>query len=174
MIQRRKDGSQNFYLGWKDYVRGFGNLRNEFFLGLDKINRLTQTSGSQLRVQLGDWSGATAYAKYSSFGVGDSVSIYKLTVSGYSGTAGDSLTYHNGMKFTTNDQDNDQWSGNCAVTYKGAWWYNVCHHSNLNGRYLGTACNGGVTSSYADGVIWFHYKGYNYSLKSSVMMVRRS
>ena len=70
MIQRRKDGSQDFYLGWKDYVRGFGNLRNEFFLGLDKINRLTPTSGSQLRVQLGDWSGATAYAKYSSFGVG--------------------------------------------------------------------------------------------------------
>ena len=47
----------------------------------------------------------TGWANYSNFNVGDSASKYKLFVSGYSkdSTAGDSLSYHNGMKFSTPD-----------------------------------------------------------------------
>ena len=75
---------------------------------------------------------------------------------------------HNGMKFTTEDVDNDIFvNGNCAHKFKGAWWYNKCHSSNLNGHNL--AVN---TTSYADGVIWFQFKGYHYSLKTSEMKVR--
>ena len=176
VIQRRNNGSVDFYRDWTDYVRGFGSVEGEFFLGLDKIHRLTGNYDSQLRTDLTDWSGATAYAKYSIFGIGNYASTYKLTVSGYSGhsTAGDSLTYHSGMKFTTYDQDNDASGVNCAVPHKGAWWYADCHYSNLNGKYLGTASNGGVITSYAEGVIWNHWKGFYYSLKGSTMMVRRS
>ena len=152
VIQRRKNGSVDFYRDWTDYVRGFGSVEGEFVLGLDKINRLTGKYDSQLRTDLTDWSGATAYAKYSIFGTGNYASTYKLTVwrvriLWYS-WPGDSLTSHNGMKFSTYDQDHDTWDAeNCAVTYKGAWWYNACHASNLNGKYLGTASNGGVVTS---------------------------
>ncbi|XP_061169129.1 angiopoietin-2-like [Saccostrea echinata] len=48
------------------------------------------------------------FARYSSFSVGDEQSKYKLSVSGYNGTAGNGLTYHSGANFTTKDQDNDE------------------------------------------------------------------
>ena len=116
-----------FYRYWTDYQQGFGNLSGEFWLGLDKIHRLTPTA-TQLRIDMQDFEGYSAYAQYSSFTVGDSVSKYTLSVSGYSGTAGDSLAYQNGHKFSTRDQDNDADShtgSNCAQAYIGAWWYNI-------------------------------------------------
>ena len=36
MIQNREDGEQDFYLGWDDYVQGFGALHHEFWMGLYK------------------------------------------------------------------------------------------------------------------------------------------
>ena len=80
-------------------------------------------------------NGNTSYASYSTFYIGGSTTNYTLHVSGYSGTARDYLTYHNLMKFTTKDNDNDQWSGNCAIYSTGAWWYKRCYTSNLNGHY---------------------------------------
>ena len=85
-----------------------------------------------------------------------------------SGNSNDSLAEHRGMPFTTKDQDNDYKRGhNCAIRYKGAWWYKECHKSNLNGLYLR-----GQHSSFADGVNWFHWKGYHYSLKRTEMKIR--
>ena len=85
-----------------------------------------------------------------------------------SGNSGDSLAYHRGLPFTTRDKDNDNRGGhNCAIQFKGAWWYDSCHGSNLNGLY-----RRGHHSSYADGVNWIHWKGYHYSLKRTEMKIR--
>ena len=135
VFQRRKDGSVDLYRNWTDYQQGFGILSGEFWLGLDKIHRLTPTA-TQLRIDMQDFDGNSRYAQYANFSVGDSVSKYTLSVSGYSGTAGDSLTFHNGFKFTTRDQNNDRITSlQCAQARKGAWWYYNCHYSNLNGLY---------------------------------------
>jgi len=175
VFQRREDGSVDFYRYWTDYQQGFGNLSGEFWLGLDKIHHLTSTA-TQLRVDLQDFEGNSRYAQYSSFSVGDSASNYTLSVSGYNGTAGDSLAenihgfVHNGQQFSTRDQDNDARSyEHCAQLYKGGWWYAFCHTSNLNGVY-----HGGSHSSYADGVNWYTWRGYNYSLKFTEMKLREN
>ena len=85
-----------------------------------------------------------------------------------SGDAGDSLEYHNGIKFSTKDRDNDlEPGGSCAQHCKGAWWYNGCHYSNLNGLYLR-----GSHTSIGDGVNWYHWRGDYYSLQKTEMKIR--
>ncbi|XP_071177653.1 ryncolin-4-like [Mytilus edulis] len=139
VIQRRLDGSTNFYRGWTAYEEGFGNLTHNFWLGNAKIHKIVTTGNYQLRVDLEDFEGNTAWTKYTKFNIGDATTNYKLKVSGYfeNSTAGDSLTYHNGGMFSTYDRDNDIAFLSCAVRYEGAWWYQRCHQSNLNGAYRG-------------------------------------
>ena len=169
VFQRRMDGTEDFYRNWADYLKGFGDLNGEFWLGLNKIHRLTQAANTTLRVDLADFEGGKRYANYSTFRVLDSSRKYTLNIGGYSGDAGDSMIpQHNGMNFTTFDEDNDHRpDGNCAVYFKGAWWYNQCHLSNLNGQYLS-----GHHTSPADGINWNHWKGFYYSLNTTEMKLR--
>ena len=68
VFQRRMDGSVDFYLNWADYVHGFGNISREHWLGLSKIHRLANwTLPAQLRIDMKDKDGNTAYASYSTF-----------------------------------------------------------------------------------------------------------
>ena len=168
VFQRRINGTVNFYRNWFYYERGFGDVSGEFWLGLGKIHRLT-ASTTELRVDLADFERNMRFAKYSTFSIGDSVSKFRLTVSGYSGTAGESLAHSNNHPFSTKDQDNDGWSGgHCAQARTGAWWYNTCSYSSLNGVYYL-----GPNSPYRKGVYWHHWKGSTYSLKVTEMKVRR-
>ncbi|XP_061674572.1 fibrinogen C domain-containing protein 1-like [Syngnathoides biaculeatus] len=172
VIQRRQDGSVNFFRGWDAYRDGFGTTTGEHWLGLQRISALTRSGGYELRIDMADFENATAFAHYAEFSVGrHSVNPeedgYPLTVDGYSGTAGDSLLKHSGMQFTTKDRDQDQSENNCATYYQGAWWYRNCHTSNLNGQYLG-----GGHASYADGVEWSSWTGWQYSLRFTEMKIR--
>ncbi|XP_078377827.1 tenascin-R-like [Oculina patagonica] len=167
VFQRRQDGSVDFYRGWNDYKAGFGQLTTEFWLGNDKIHRLTASRRRSLRVELEDWNGVKVYAKYGKFNIGDEQAKYRLKVGSYSGTAGNSLAYHNNMAFSTKDKDNDRWNKHCAATYNtGAWWYQSCHFSNLNGQYLGD-------NNDWRGVGWRHFRG-SLSLKFTEMKMRPS
>ncbi|OPL32797.1 hypothetical protein AM593_02555, partial [Mytilus galloprovincialis] len=166
VFQRRMNGETNFYNNWATYKQGFGNQSEEFWLGNDHLHQLTSQGKYKMRIDMEDFENNKKFAFYEKFGVGSESSGYILDVTGYSGDAGDSLTYNNGQKFSTKDKDNDKWGKSCAVSYKGAWWYKSCHYSNLNGSYLK-----GKHKSYADGVNWYHWKGYHYSLKETVMMI---
>ena len=86
VFQKRLDGSVDFYRGWGDYKHGFGNLNGEFWLGLDKIHRMTNSNRNKLRVDLEDTKGKTAYAKYDVFAVSSERSKYQLSLGTYSGT----------------------------------------------------------------------------------------
>ncbi|XP_016386167.1 microfibril-associated glycoprotein 4-like, partial [Sinocyclocheilus rhinocerous] len=57
VIQRRMDGSVNFYRPWKQYKRGFGNVEGEYWLGLENMYQLTRNNKYMLRVDLEDFQG---------------------------------------------------------------------------------------------------------------------
>ncbi|XP_075628314.1 tenascin isoform X4 [Balearica regulorum gibbericeps] len=162
---RRQNGKEDFYKNWKSYVAGFGDPKDEFWIGLENLHKITSQGQYELRVDLRD-KGETAYAVYDRFSVGDAKSRYRLRVDGYSGTAGDSMMYHNGRSFSTFDKDNDSAITNCALSYKGAFWYKNCHRVNLMGRY--------GDNSHSQGVNWFHWKGHEYSIQFAEMKLRPS
>ena len=93
VFQRRLNGSVDYYLGWASYKDGFGNLSSEFWLGNDKLHRLTAADNMTLRVDLEDFDGNITYAEYTTFKVANKSDKYRLLIGGYSGTAGDSLNY---------------------------------------------------------------------------------
>ncbi|XP_032217881.2 ficolin-2 isoform X2 [Nematostella vectensis] len=169
VFQKRQDGSVDFYRNWTEYKHGFGDLQGEFWLGLEKIHRLTSVISNELRVDMEAEAGETAYAQYNIFSIASESKEYELHVYGYSGTAGDSLVaWHNQLPFSTMDKDNDRRTDeNCAVMFKGAWWYDDCHSANLNGEYLN-----GAHEQYAEGIVWYNWKGHGYSLKRTEMKMR--
>ncbi|RMB93598.1 hypothetical protein DUI87_30297 [Hirundo rustica rustica] len=165
---RRWDGSVDFLRDWDSYKRGFGNQLTEFWMGNDNIHFLTSLGPCELRIDLRDFENNYYFAKYASFRVLGESEKYRLVLGDFlGGNAGDSLSYHRDMPFSTTDQDNDMSSFNCATEYKGAWWYNDCHYSNLNGMYWR-----GVHGSYADGINWKTGKEYHYSYKQTEMKFR--
>ncbi|XP_071954178.1 ficolin-1-like [Antedon mediterranea] len=169
VFQRREDGTTDFYRGWAAYKSGFGNVNSEHWLGNDNIYRITSAGHFEMRVDMTSFDGESAYARYENFRLGDESTNYKLVIGTYSGDAGNSLSGHGNKPFSTSDQDNDEnESSSCAVTYKGAWWYTSCHSSNLNGLYLE-----GETEQFATGVVWKTWKTYYYSLKTTEMKIRR-
>ncbi|XP_068460743.1 tenascin isoform X3 [Clinocottus analis] len=162
---RRQSGRLEFFRNWKNYTAGFGDMNDEFWLGLSNLHKITAGGQYELRVDLKD-KGETAYAQYDKFSISEPRTRYKVHVGGYSGTAGDSMTYHHGRPFSTYDHDNDIAVTNCALSYKGAFWYKNCHRVNLMGRY--------GDNSHSKGVNWFHWKGHEHSIEFAEMKIRPS
>ena len=170
VFQRRQDGSVNFQRNRVEYVRGFGYLTGEHWLGLEKIHRLTKWVDfePELRVDLMDFNNETRFEHYNKFYV-NGPSSYTLYASDYSGSAGNSLTYHSGRGFSTADYDVDAYNGSCAITRQGAWWFYNCQNSHLNGVYYYGNSPGGDK-----GVVWNTWRGSSYSLQRTEMKTRPS
>ncbi|XP_004079390.1 tenascin-R isoform X2 [Oryzias latipes] len=163
VFQRRQNGLTDFSRKWSDYRVGFGNLEDEFWLGLDNIHRIASQGRYELRIDMKDGQ-ESVYANYDKFSIGDARNLYKLRIGEYNGTAGDSLSYHQGRPFSTKDRDNDIAVTNCALSYKGAWWYKNCHRANLNGKY--------GESRHSQGINWYHWKGHEFSIPFVEMKMR--
>ncbi|XP_017037209.1 microfibril-associated glycoprotein 4 [Drosophila kikkawai] len=169
VILRRRDGSENFYRSWEEYSQGFGKLSGEFFLGLEKLHFLTTAEPYELYVHIQDFYDDSRDARYDNFVIGNASSSYTLeTLGKYSGDAGDSLAYHKGKPFST--FDHDVLGHGCARRYVGAWWYDQCQRSNLNGQYL----DGGRFEAKLSGrgITWMSWRGYDYGYKFAQMMIR--
>uniref|UniRef100_A0A1I8JIW8 Fibrinogen C-terminal domain-containing protein n=1 Tax=Macrostomum lignano TaxID=282301 RepID=A0A1I8JIW8_9PLAT len=172
-VQHRVSGSVDFYRNWTQYQSEFGEGPDgNYWIGLNSLHTLTSSGARKLRILMKDWNDSISWAEYSSFSVGPESDNYRLSVSGFSGSAGigDSLSYSSGRQFSTKDVDHDaHLESNCAKVYSGAWWFFACHSTHPNGVYKNfSEAIGGM---YAQGTIWNLKYGYYYSLKEFEMMV---
>ncbi|XP_071446519.1 uncharacterized protein [Hetaerina americana] len=174
VIQRRDDlgePRENFNRDWTDYKNGFGDPSKEFWLGNENIYMLTNNEEYTLRVELEDFEGNKRYAQYSHFKIYSEAEYYKLEIDGYEGNAGDSLNDpwygSNNSPFSTYNRDNDRSSLNCASMLKGGWWWKSCGRG-LNGLYL----NDPQDLTARQGIVWFRWRGWDYTLKRASMMIK--
>ena len=173
VIQRRVDGSKSFDKPWKFYRNGFGDFGGNFWLGLNKIKRITDMKTYELYIGLEDQEFSdTAWTRYGSFSLGSESeeTHYKLHISDYysNSTAGDALSFHSEQSFSTPDKDNDaHLDKHCSKEFKGGWWFKDCHESNLNGVWY---ANGDPSRSDNEGIVWQTWQSS--SLKTSVMAIR--
>nr|CAA29289.1 gamma-fibrinogen [Rattus norvegicus] len=193
-FKKRLDGSVDFLKNWIQYKEGFGHLSptgtTEFWLGNEKNHLISMQSTIPyaLRIQLKDWSGRTSTADYAMFRVGPESDKYRLTYAYFiGGDAGDAFdgydfgddpsdkffTSHNGMHFSTWDNDNDKFEGNCAEQDGSGWWMNKCHAGHLNGVYYqgGTYSKSSTPNGYDNGIIWATWKTRWYSMKETTMKI---
>jgi len=124
------------------FKEGFGSKSCNYWLGNELLHQLTKDGLYKLRFDLQALaSGKWYWAEYSTFIVDSEATDYQLTVSGYSGTAGDAMIKANNMKFTTIDNENDfKEPGNCAFLRGGGFWWNKC------GPMLVTTCESRKTN----------------------------
>ncbi|TWW72729.1 Angiopoietin-related protein 4 [Takifugu flavidus] len=174
VIQRRQDGSLDFDQLWEAYVKGFGSLTGESWLGLEKIHSIAKDGGYILNIQLSDWNGDVASVKLP-FSLGGGESKYSLQVrkdgpfSPLERSLGADVLH--GLPFSTRDQDNDQKNDtNCAKHLSGGWWFSSCGHSNLNGRYFQSPPPK-HRHQRKQGIFWKSWRGRYYPLKNTVMLI---
>lgn len=124
IIQRRINGSENFNRSWNAYSEGFGSRDGEFFLGLQKIHRVTMDQRHELYIKMENFEGIIEFAKYDQFAVASERDHFKLlSLGSFSGNVTeDHLTPLIYSKFSTSDRVNDA----CAATRQGGWWFQDC------------------------------------------------
>lgn len=176
IIQRRQDGSINFNQNFETYQKGFGYLEGEYWIGLDRINQLTQSPyqhNTTLRVKMCTFDEECGETRYNNFKVLRNVYNYRAYVTGFdpNSTAGDAMgedadvnrTVHL-QSFSARNRDVDSSrTTHCARESYSGWWHNQCWLANLNGVYLPDAVDDWKA------IHWFPFS--NKSLEYVEMMV---
>ena len=58
------------------------------FEGLEHLNQIISQRPHEMRVDMVDWANVTKYAYYNHFTISPASDKYRLSISGYNGTAG--------------------------------------------------------------------------------------
>ena len=176
LFLRNAHGLITFDKKWVEYKKGFGNVEYDFWLGNEFLHNVTKLYNShiskavELYVIVADEDGGSYYAMYKNFAILSENTSYTLHVSQYfNGTMSDALTYHNNMKFSAKDKDNDNRPGNCIEEFHGfGWWYNSCYEAVLTYMVYDTA-----NHRYRPAPRWQYIHNDPYrNLKNATMMFR--
>ncbi|GFR57570.1 ficolin-1 [Elysia marginata] len=143
VIQQRFNGAVVFNRDWQSYKEGFGNIEpdGEFWLGNEAVHLLTYGRPYELRVEIRS-DNKDYVALYKTFKLENEANKYRIRLGKVTSSIDDGshgLSYSKNAKFSTFDNDNDNNRGQCAVSYKGGWWYKNCDYmySKLNAPWMG-------------------------------------
>ncbi|XP_062611632.1 microfibril-associated glycoprotein 4-like isoform X3 [Saccostrea cucullata] len=139
VVQYRGNPHMNFNVTWEDYKRGFGDVRDAYWLGNDAIHELTTTFQYDLHVYINAQFNVFTYGvKYSSFSISAETDGYRLSLGKQSGNLTDAFRDPNtcivNQPFFTFDHDNEH---KCANRMASGWWFNNCAAANLNAPKFG-------------------------------------
>ncbi|NWX12720.1 ANGL3 protein, partial [Aegotheles bennettii] len=168
VIQNRVDGSLDFNQTWDAYTNGFGDLNEEFWLGLNKTYSITEQGDYIFRIELQDWKDNKRYIEYA-FSLGGPETDYTLQLSRVSGSIPNALPEQTELRFSTADHNVDTNNFNCPENYLGGWWHSECEETNLNGKYVAPRSRGRLDRR--KGLYWKPKKGRYYLLKSTKIMI---
>ncbi|XP_005498980.2 angiopoietin-related protein 3 [Columba livia] len=169
VIQNRVDGSLDFNQTWDAYANGFGDLNEEFWLGLNKTYSITKQGDYILRIELQDWKDNKRFIEYA-FSLGGLETNYTLQLSRISGSIPNALPEQTELRFSTAERDLDTINDfNCPENYLGGWWHSECEETNLNGKYVTPRSKGRLDRR--KGLYWKPKKGRYYLLKSTKIMI---
>ena len=115
VVQRnRVNSSVNFNRNFIDYERGFGDLNDDFWYGLEGMHCLTQTGAWEMQIDY-KFNSTTSYLRFTFFRI-EVAAQYQMVVGGYQGIGGSQLLQgYGGRIFSTADRDADGSSiVNCA------------------------------------------------------------
>ncbi|XP_062135312.1 fibrinogen-like protein 1 isoform X3 [Drosophila sulfurigaster albostrigata] len=156
VIQQRVGGHENFNRDWATYRKGFGSLESDFFLGLEKIHRITSLRRHELYIHLVDVDEHVYFFRYDDFKISDEDSGYALSLGKYNGSIIENrLRDYDNIKFSTFDRYNNFFTRLCQNWQRSGWWYHSCIYCNLN-------------APYGPDLVWF----IRYPLKKAKMLIR--
>ncbi|XP_017956844.1 angiopoietin-related protein 7 isoform X2 [Drosophila navojoa] len=159
IIQRRGYKMVDFNQGWFSFVEGFGNLDEDYWIGLDKIHAMTKSHMHELYIHLVFANNETRYAYYDNFAISGKSDDYKLrSLGNYVGNAGDGLRTHEHHIFRTIRYDTKT-----TVEYN-RWWQHEYPNCNLNGTF---------SEKTEFGVWWCRCNGTYKFVESVQMLIRR-
>ena len=83
VLQRRINGKMNFEQNWNEYKNGFGDPNEEFWLGNEKINLISEYADLEIRLNLRKSDASKFFARFSSFRIGNESRNYQLLIEEY-------------------------------------------------------------------------------------------
>ena len=172
---RNANGLVSFNKKWKEYKDGFGSVEYDFWLGNEFMYNATKLYNShisktaELYIAVAGTDDKKFYAMYKNFAILSEATDYTLQVSHhYKGTMEDGFEYHNNMKFSTKDRDNDLDTGDCANYHGGyGWWFKKCYYVFLTRMKYDT-----VDLALKPAPRWFFIYRKHKDLKNATMMFR--
>ncbi|XP_033149842.1 fibrinogen-like protein 1 [Drosophila busckii] len=119
VIQRRTDGTLNFDRKWDEYKNGFGDLRGEHWLGLEKVHLMTKFQPHELYIHMENYRNQTFFARYSNFLIGNETQSYEfLSLGEYTGNLENAIETGTNIKFSIRK-------------FYGGWWFSACERWNM-------------------------------------------